>query len=605
VTSHYLLYARKSSESEDRQALSIESQIRELTDYARTHNLVIAGVLSESRSAKTPGRPVFGELLRRLSAKEATGILCWKLDRLARNPIDGGAIIWAVDQGGISDIVVPGKSFSNRGDDKFWMQLEFGMAKKYVDDLSDNTKRGIRAKLEQGWLPGLPPLGYLNDVRNHTIVADPERFPIIRRVWQAILGGQSPMRVFGRLTAEWGLLTRPGRRLGSKPLTLSGFYRVLSNPFYHGLIIRKGESYPGAHEPMITKEEFDRAQEILGRPNRPPRRRHLFPFIGLIRCAECGCAITAEEVTNRWGSRYAYYRCSKRRRAVRCAQPGVRAEALEVQIVEQLAQLQVPDSLRDWVLGQVKEIAGAEVEVHRGRIADLAREYEAAHRRTADLLDLRLRGILSDAEFLAKKHELSNEEIRFKAELDRVRESPVPSWFDPARSAVAFASLALDRFQTATVDGKREIVLTLGSHHTLRDRILTLETERPFRLMSEGKGLAVGGDYHPIEPEPEPSRVLPDSIRGEDHHSRFQAEFSGVRTEARWGRRDQLRVTVGKVIDYYRQHHRSLPWPDFCQAWLDRHPEFAFKREPRPRGRRRTRSDEVDIGAAGADVSLP
>ena len=127
--------------------MSIDSQIKELKDWARRSNLQIAETISESKSAKAPGRPGFNALMREIYKGKANGILCWKLDRLARNPLDGGSLIWAVEEGKILEIATPQRTFTNTGNDKFWMQLEFGMAKKYVDDLSDNVKRGLRAKL--------------------------------------------------------------------------------------------------------------------------------------------------------------------------------------------------------------------------------------------------------------------------------------------------------------------------------------------------------------------------------------------------------------------------------------------------------------------------
>src|SRR5262245_15068932 len=121
----YIIYARKSTESEDRQVLSIDSQVHELREFARSRGIQVATVLSEARSAKAPGRTVFGGLMRELARERAQGILCWKLDRLARNPVDGGALIWAFDEGKLREIATPQRSFSNTGNDKFWMQLEF------------------------------------------------------------------------------------------------------------------------------------------------------------------------------------------------------------------------------------------------------------------------------------------------------------------------------------------------------------------------------------------------------------------------------------------------------------------------------------------------
>lgn len=572
--SSYFLYARKSSESEDRQALSIESQIRELTDYARGQNIAITAVLSESRSAKTPGRPVFGELMRRLAAGEATGILCWKLDRLARNPIDGGQVIWAIDQGTIQNIAVPGKSFGNRGDDKFWMQLEFGMAKKYVDDLSDNTKRGIRAKLEQGWLPGKPPLGYMNDLIHHTIVPDQERFPIVQRIWHSILGGQAPVQVFARLSS-WGLLTRRTRVLGNKMLTLSGFYRIITNPFYHGLITRKGEAFPGKHLPMISKDEFDRVQEILGRPNRPPYRKHTYPFVRLIRCGECGCTVTAEEVTNRHGKHYRYYHCSRRRVKTRCSQPGIRAEVLESQVRQLLSSIEISDSYSEWATETLRLLAYEGARKHKDAHAGIQHEYDAVRKKAAELLRLRLDGLLTDGEFLSEKHELANEELRLRVRIEAAQKATRPAWLDSAEMCVAFANQAPRRFADGSGDQKREILLALGTGFTLKDQTLLVDTEQPFRLLSEGKGSAVWGDCHPTESGPEVSGVLPESLRGQNREARFQAETPGVGTQTRWGGLDQARGRLAEVLEHYRQHPPVVPWPRFCRVRSASHSERA------------------------------
>src|SRR5581483_11727725 len=142
----FFIYCRKSSEAEDRQVLSIDSQIHELKEQvAKRLNLTITEVFTESKSAKAPGRPVFNQMMQRLYRGEAAGIICWKLDRLARNPVDGGSIIWAIKQHGIR-VMTPAQSYAREDDNIILMYIEFGMAQKYVDDLSKNVKRGLRAK---------------------------------------------------------------------------------------------------------------------------------------------------------------------------------------------------------------------------------------------------------------------------------------------------------------------------------------------------------------------------------------------------------------------------------------------------------------------------
>ena len=146
---HFVIYARKSTESEDRQVLSIDSQINELQAIAARLGYGELKIMRESMTAKAPGRPVFNKLMEMVEAGQIHGVLCWKLDRLARNPVDGGRIIWCIKNDGLS-IVTPSQSYSREEDNTILMYVEFGMAQKYIDDLGKNVKRGNRAKLEMG-----------------------------------------------------------------------------------------------------------------------------------------------------------------------------------------------------------------------------------------------------------------------------------------------------------------------------------------------------------------------------------------------------------------------------------------------------------------------
>ncbi|HEY5298414.1 MAG TPA: recombinase family protein [Verrucomicrobiae bacterium] len=222
--SGYFIYCRKSSEAEDRQVLSIESQTRELEQIAKKLNLPIAEILTESKSAKDPGRPVFNTMMQRLYRDEAAGIICWKLDRLARNPVDGGSIIWAIKQQGIK-VMTPAQSYAREDDNILLMYIEFGMAQKYVDDLSKNVKRGLKTKIENGWYPGVAPAGYLNHTDKltgqNTLIKDPERFPLIRQMWEMMLTGlHTPPKILEMANNEWGFRTRPIRRMGGNPRTV-------------------------------------------------------------------------------------------------------------------------------------------------------------------------------------------------------------------------------------------------------------------------------------------------------------------------------------------------------------------------------------------------
>src|SRR5215471_6653611 len=187
----YFMYCRKSSEAEDRQVASIESQLSTLRrTFGQNTSTKIVGVYEEAFSAKAPGRPRFDEMIARLEAGDADGIIAWAPDRLARNSIDGGQIIYMLDCRKIKDLKFATYTFENNSQGKFMLQIMFGQSKYYSDALSDNVKRGNRTKIEKGWRPNQAPLGYLNDPVTKTIIKDPERFHRIREMFDLLLMGQ-------------------------------------------------------------------------------------------------------------------------------------------------------------------------------------------------------------------------------------------------------------------------------------------------------------------------------------------------------------------------------------------------------------------------------
>ncbi len=538
----YFIYCRKSSEAEDRQVLSIESQTRELEQIAAKLNLPIIEILNESKSAKDPGRPVFNQMMQRLYRGEAAGIICWKLDRLARNPVDGGSIIWAIKQHGIK-VMTPAQSYAREDDNIILMYIEFGMAQKYVDDLSKNVKRGLKTKTENGWYPGVAPAGYLNhtdkQTGENTLVKDPERFPLIRRMWDLMLSGlYSAAQIRELANNEWGFRTRPTRKMGGKPMVESAIYQIFTKPFYYGWFeYPKGSDrwYQGKHEPMITEAEYDRVQALLGRNGCPrPQSNREFAFTGLIHCGECGagvtaeekhqlmcgncrfkfayrrrescprCQVTVEQMTNAKFLRYTYYHCTKSKNP-ECSQKCLSDTELEKQIDQYLATVQISEKFRDWAIKYLHELHAKESTARNDIIQAQQKAYQECLRRIDNLVKLKTSpgnadgSLLSDEEYGRQRVLLLKE----KAALEELLQDAghrVEQWVKLSEQTFEFACTVRARFAKGDAKTKKEILTTIGSNLTLTDKILSIEARKPFFILGDSKS-DENPETEPIEPE--------------------------------------------------------------------------------------------------------
>ncbi len=332
----YCLYARKSSEDDERQAMSIDSQIKEMTDLASREGFIIKEIRRESHSAKESGqRPVFKKLLEDIRNGMFTGILSWAPDRLSRNAGDLGMVVDLMDQGKLQQIKTFSQSFSNNPNEKFLLMILCSQAKLENDQKGINVKRGIRAKCEMGWRPGMPPIGYYNrafaGVKD--IIIDPDRGHIVAEMFERVArNGDS-----GRTLKKWldtCLTTRTG-----KQVALSQIYLMLKNPFYYGEFeypIGGGNWYKGAYKPLITREVFDQVQKQLIVPKKSKWGGKTFTFKDLFKCASCRSLVIGED---RYRKRkysepryHIYYHCTRQKK-YGCPEPYITEEKLIKQIL--------------------------------------------------------------------------------------------------------------------------------------------------------------------------------------------------------------------------------------------------------------------------------
>ena len=485
----YFMYARKSTESEDRQVASIESQIGELKKIVERDGLEVVETLFESKSAKAPGRPVFNQMIKRIERGEAQGIICWKLDRLARNPVDGGNISWMLQRGKLLHIQTYERAYYPT-DNVLLMYVELGMANQYVRDLSTNVKRELRRKAEMGWRPTPAPVGYLNtpdkEKGERIIVRDPELFPIIRKMLELVMTGiHTPPNVLKIATNEWHIRNRNGHKIAR-----STFYNILSDTFYYGVYeypIGSGIWHQGKHEPMLTKAEYDKLQSIIHVRDTTRPKNYFFAYRGLLRCGNCGAMVTAENKRKHLSDgsirTYVYYHCTGRKDP-NCDWKCISEPELEKQVSEQLADIQIPQDFCDWAIQKLKTENTKESEVRRAIIDQHRKFYDECVKKLERLLDMRLKGEIDEEQFRSKKEELTKEKARL-TELLRDTDNRVDTWLIRAEEAFNFATTARNRFETGTNAVKREILAALDTNWLLKDGKVSVAIEGALSKIAE------------------------------------------------------------------------------------------------------------------------
>lgn len=523
----YVAYCRKSSEDSHRQIASVGDQLQIFNKIVELEKLTVAcEPVTEEKSAKEPGRPEFNRMLKMLNDGIATAIWCYDIDRLSRNPIDGGMLSWMLQKGVIKVIRTPGRSYYPE-DAGLLLGIEQGRATDFVIRLSKNVKRGLNSKAMRGWRPSGGPIGYLNvgtEKGNKTIGIDPERFPLVRRIWDMYLTGHYTVRELHKIANEqWGLRTPQKRKLGGRKLSMSHMYVILNNQFYMGKFPWKdpdtGEVtlMQGVHTPMITEQEFERGQILLGVRAKHLSREREFSYTGLAHCGECQSAITAEEknqlicsvckhkfayenkkacpkchtaidkMHNPSMLHYTYYRCTKKKKHT-CSQKYIRLEQFEEQLAEVLDGISIDEQYIKVTLDYLRDTQNLEVQDHKSIMASL----EEAHKQSEARLE-RLNveytsaqnadySIYTPMEFSRYKKEIIKERTDLEKEISETQKR-VDDSFEKSERVFNFCAMVKKKFREGDVKTKRMILTSIGSNITLLDKKLSIQLIHPFELV--------------------------------------------------------------------------------------------------------------------------
>lgn len=456
----YFLYVRKSTDVEDKQVMSIEAQLAELRAVAKKEGLSVSEEFIEKRTAKMPGRPIFNEMVRRIQKGEAQGIICWKLDRLARNPVDGGQISWMLQQGIIQHIQTYERSYYSK-DNVLMMSVEFGMANQFIVDLSVNTKRGLRAKVKRGEFPGTAPNGYLNDVRRKTIVIDRKKGKIIKEAFELYAQGNSRLEDIGTFLYEKRVRSLKGNKFHKDRIK-----KILTNPFYYGHFKWNGEVHEGKHPALISKKLWDKVRDVIAHRGHPMKPRvEPKAFMGLFRCATCGMLITAETQKG-----HVYYRCTKKSRTAQCDEPFVREENILEQVNEILNNYSMPSDLAKEFEKLMKEDESKAEEESKVMIEDLRIKVSAISEKIQRLLDVYLAQDIDRETYLKERSKLFSLKKSFEEKMYQL-ERDATAWLEPMADWLNVAKdLALAAQSNDLSSKKLSLQKIFGSNPTLHHR---------------------------------------------------------------------------------------------------------------------------------------
>ena len=470
----YILYARKSTEEDDRQVLSIEAQLVELQEYAAKEKLEIVASFQEAKTAKEPGRIKFAEMLSLIERGKADGIISWHPDRLARNSVDGGKIIHFVDRGLIKSLKFPTFWFEPTPQGLFMLNIAFGQSKYFVDNLRENVKRGLRQKIRNGVWPGWAPVGYLNNPKTRAVDIDREKSKLVKKVFELYATGAYPLHSLANWCVKHNL-----RGNKNNKISISSLQKILQNIFYIGLMKFKGEVFEGTHEPLISKKLFDTCKEVMAkRGKKKDIRKHHFAFLGLLKCASCGCAITAEIQKG-----HHYYHCTKKKGP--CQEKRyLREEVLTEQIKSFLQKVSLSSQDTKKVLVELEKDVERAKEEAKITVQNLKTELTEVETKLEKLLDAYLGEVISADDYKARKENLVVKKVDLGEKI-RDFEQKGLSWLEPAREFVLSLNQAANLVETENKEEMTTFLKTIGSNHVLENRQFVFAPKIQYKLAAE------------------------------------------------------------------------------------------------------------------------
>ncbi len=478
-----VLYARKSTEDDDKQVMSIEAQLFELREYARRERIEILKEFMEAKSAKKPGREEFAKMLAFVeTSKEQIGILAWHPDRLARNSVDGGKIIYLVDINKIASLRFPQFWFEPTPQGKFMLQVAFGQSKYFSDNLVENVKRGVRQKLRKGeWLTRAP-FGYVNNYKTRNIEPHPVRSKVIVRAYKEYAKGTYGLESLSQFLADHGVYQKNGKPLGKASVNC-----ILNNRAYLGFTKHYGEYFPGSFAPILSPTLFEAVQKVLKTRQKPRKSKITLPFhfLGFARCGECGGMFTAQYSTNRFGTKYSYYRCTKK--FGKCGQRYLEEHALATQLKTLLQSVSLPRKEIENMEKQITEWENESISSRGDVVQNLKDKIQGNQEKLDKLVSIYLDGDIEREIYLQRKDLLMREKASL-LESERDFGQQRKNWVEPLRSFVLSLKECADLEKTENYLEWKRFFQKIGSNPEIKDKTVSIHWGELWDFVASAKG---------------------------------------------------------------------------------------------------------------------
>jgi site-specific DNA recombinase len=466
-----VIYARVSSKEQQESGFSIPSQKRLLQDYATKNHFEVVRIYEEAETAKRSGRNAFNEMLKFFRKNSSCQVLLVeKTDRLYRNLKD----YTTIDELGLELHLVKENcvlSSTSRSSEKFMHGIKVLVAKNYIDNLSEESSKGMMEKARQGLYPSNAPIGYLNNRETRTIYVDKHKAPEIRRLFEHYATFKPSFKAMSKFATAIGLQSKRGT-----PLSPEVIRAILRNPIYIGDIRWKGEYFAGKHEPIVSRELFQAVQDRFGGTNVARPRRHNFAFRGFLHCGNCGCLVTAE----RQKEKHVYYHCTHM--GSPCKEKSVKEEALADKLGELIKPLVIDNERAEWIREALVESHGDQEKDREKRSRETRRQIDEVERMQSMLYEDKLKGVVTPHFWETKYREFEAKLESLRADLVQLANA-TGSYYEEGLRLLELSQGAYSLYVKSNYEEKRKILDLLYSNCTLQGQEVVGKFRQPLQMI--------------------------------------------------------------------------------------------------------------------------